>query len=758
MSENPTTAAARIVPASWLPRFSWTWVFPLLALGVTLWLWWDKEAGKGPRIEIVFSEAPGIEAGKTELIYRGVKAGEVVAVRLENELSQAVVTVQLMAYASNLAREGTQFWIEKPVVSLHGVAGLEALIQGNSIRALVTRPDGQPTFSFSALDQAPLSTENAATLEFSLEADSIPFIARSTPVFHRGTQVGWIAYKDLTPDGRALAGLEIQERYADRVRENSRFWLLSAASLSASPGEVQLNLPSIAAILDGGVAFDTFELPGPVAKEGTRFELSANEISARADGPRLTIDFPSAIAMRAGETRVAYLGQPVGIVEKLEPSPARGSIRAMVRVAASLAPLIDSSAKFYFVRPEITWKGITGLETLVTGPYIAFEPGDGGEPCLAFVGVSPDEAMEEKLNDQYPGLSVVVRAQEIGQLEQGAPVYYQGLQVGVVLRKRVAPNGEVELVLGFLPQASHLVRESSRFWRVPATGIVAGPGNIQVRVESLAGLLHGGIAWANFDEATSPAPAAAAGQIFPLFASETLARATSAPIRLRLADARGLLAGQTQLRYLGLPVGVVESLEFAPGAVVATARFFPGYDFLRLRGSEFAVVRPEISLRGISGLEALVSGVFINCAKGSGPGYAEEFTVATAAEEVVTAAPGLEIRLTSAHTAVAPGALITYNGQHVGEITARHLSAHGQTVELRGKIFSEFRHLVRTNSIFWDASGVKAKVGFVQFSIEAPAILEASGQVAFFTPETGGEAVAAETTFLLAAKAPRRWR
>lgn len=758
MTESPVTAPAKVVPGSSLPRLSWTWLFPLLALGVTVWLWWEKEQQKGPLIEITFAEAPGMEPGKTHLVYRGVKAGEVKAVRLENELSQVVVTVQLLAYASSLAREGTQFWIEKPVVSLHGVAGLEALIQGNSIRALVTNPDGKTTSSFAALDEPPLSDENAPTLEFALEADSIPFITRGTPVFHRGTQVGWISHKELNAEGKAVAGLVIRERYAASVRTNSRFWLISAASLSASPGQVQLNLPSIAAILDGGVAFETFETPGDQASAGSTFELSANEIAARADGPRLTIDFPSAIAMRAGETRIAYLGQPVGIVETLEPAPTRGSIRATVRVAASLAPLVDSSSRFYFVRPAITWKGITGLETLVAGPYIAFEPGDGGEPCTSFVGVSSDEAMEEELSNLYSGLSVTVRAPAIGQLDQGAPVFYGGLQVGAVLRKQISSEGESELVLGFLPNHSHLVRQDSRFWRVPATSITAGPGTLQVTLEGFSGLLHGGITFANWETSSTPSPAATPHQVFELFPSATLAQAISPPIRLTLSNARGLLAGQTQLRYLGLPVGVVEKVEIKPDRVIATARFFPGYDFLRRSGSEFAVIRPQISLQGATGLESLISGVFINCSRGNGPGFAEEFTIADAYEEVVVAQPGLELSLTATQTRVHPGAAITYNGQHVGEITHRSLSPDGSTVVLKGKIYSEFAHLVQTNSIFWDASDLKAKIGFVQLSIQTPGILAASGQIAFYNPPKGGEPAPAKTNFSLATKPPRQFK
>jgi paraquat-inducible protein B len=756
----PPHVEGEVVPARRQQGLAWTWLFPVLALGVTGWLWWEREAEKGPNIEISFAEAPGIEPGKTQLLYRGVEAGRVTAVRLDNALSNVIVSVQLRAYASGLARTGTQFWIEKPVVSLHGVQGLESLIQGNSIHALVADSHGRAAYSFVALEEAPLSTENAALVSFVLEAESIPFIARGTPVFHRGTQVGWISEKELDPDGRALAGVVIHQRYAHTVRNNSRFWLVSAASISASPGQVQLNLPSIAAILDGGVSFDHFEKPGQPAPSGHLFELSANEIAARADGPRLTIDFPTAIAMRSGETRVTYLGQPVGVVEKLETRPSENLVRATVRIAAEIAHLVDSSAEFYFVRPTITWKGIGGLETLVTGPYINFQPGLGGEAATEFVGITPEEEEERLLLREYGGLRVMVRSSGIPQIDQGAPVYFQGLPVGAVLRKAPSSEGGMELLLGFRPEYSDLVRQSSRFWRVPATQATVGPGTLQVEIAGIMSLLHSGLAFAQFPDSApagrEPQDPAEPGQVFTLFDSPILAAATSPPIEISFTDGRGLLAGQTQLRYRGLPVGVVEQVEIKPQRVIATARFFPGYDFLRRQGSQFAVIRPEISLQGVSGLQTLVSGVYISCVQGDGTNYAASFQGVEEKEgEILVDRPGLEVLLSSRQTKIEPGALITFNDMAVGEITRKSLSPSGREVYLHALIFEEFRHLLRSNSVFWDSSGVKAKIGFLQIRIDSPTLLEPGGRVAFFTPDPLGDPVSKDSVFPLNDRVPR---
>lgn len=752
----PSVAPAEVVPVRRGPRISWTWLFPILAIAVTGWLFWQKEQAKGPVIEIAFAEAPGIEPGKTHLVYRGVKAGEVTGVRLDHKLNQVVVEVQLMAYASGVARQGTQFWIDKPLVSLHGITGLEALIQGNSIQALVTDPDGTSQYSFTALEEPPLSRQNAPTLSIVLEAEAIPFINRGTPVFHRGTQVGWISEKELSPDGRAVAGVVIREQYAGVVRKNSRFWLLSAASIGASPGQIQLNLPSISAILDGGVAFDHFEEPGAAISEGAVFELSANEVAARADGPEVTIEFTSAIAMRPGETRVSYLGQPVGIVTKVNPLPGEGKVRATIRLARSVSHLVNSSARFLFIRPAITWKGVTGLESLVTGPYINFVPGTGGEPANHFVALPADEVQELELQSEFSGLEIVLQAAEIPQMEPGVPVYYEGMQVGAVLAKEPAMNGGLALRVGFRPEYAHLVRKNSRFWRVPATQVGIGPGNLQVSLQGLASLVWGGIAFRSFEETADPVEPAGALAEFPLFSTREQAAAISPPVRISFSEGTGLHAGLTQVRYLGQPAGLVESLEVSKSGVAATVRFFPGFDFLRRTGSQFSIVRPEISLQtGVSGLETLVSGVFIACVAGDGPGFASEFFGVQTQEEKLVATPGFEIQLRVPVTKIAPGAPVTYNDMMVGEITTKALSENGNEILLTAVIFPEYRRLVRTSSIFWDATGVRAKVGFLKVEIDAPTLVEPQGSVAFFTPPDSGEPVGEGATFTLADKPPR---
>jgi hypothetical protein len=153
----------------------------------------------GPEIEISFDEVPGIQAGKTPLVYRGVDAGMVTAVELDKNLNKVLVKVRLKKFAAALASEETDFWVEKPVITLAELTGLESIIQGNSIRA--RNPGGDSATHFVGLPEPPLMPLLPGAFTIRLKGAQIPFLNRGTPVYHRGVKVGLVREKLIDENG-----------------------------------------------------------------------------------------------------------------------------------------------------------------------------------------------------------------------------------------------------------------------------------------------------------------------------------------------------------------------------------------------------------------------------------------------------------------------------------------------------------------------------------------------------------------------------
>jgi paraquat-inducible protein B len=265
-----------------------------------------------------------------------------------------------------------------------------------------------------------------------------------------------------------------------------------------------------------------------------------------------------------------------------------------------------------------------------------------------------------------------------------------------------------------------------------------------------------------FDLFDQPGIPATEADIFQLYNNQPLAAATSTPVNISFKFGRGLLAGKSELRYLGVPVGVVEQIYPKDGAVEVVARFRSGHDQLRRNGTTFAIVEPVISLQGVTGIETLLSGVYIQCIPGKGDGYANSFVGVTTSDPQILQEEGFELQLTTAETRIQPGAQIVYRSTEVGEVTGKSISDDGQRVILDIRIDTEYQHLVRDNSRFWDASTLEASIGFIKLKIKTGALLGPTGRIALASPEMAGGQAAEGAIFELydtpQEKALRRFR
>lgn len=132
------------------PASNWSaiWVLPLIALLIGGWLAWRAYSEAGIQVELVFASGEGIQAGKTELMFKGMAVGKVTAISLDSSGEKRGVVTQLEVNKEleQYLRSGTRFWLVKPKVSLAGISGLETLVSGNYIT--FSPGEGEVTRSF----------------------------------------------------------------------------------------------------------------------------------------------------------------------------------------------------------------------------------------------------------------------------------------------------------------------------------------------------------------------------------------------------------------------------------------------------------------------------------------------------------------------------------------------------------------------------------------------------------------------------------
>lgn len=215
-------------------------------------------------------------------------------------------------------------------------------------------------------------------------------------------------------------------------------------------------------------------------------------------------------------------------------------------------------------------------------------------------------------------------------------------------------------------------------------------------------------------------------------------------ITIHFEDGAGLTPGQTPVHYHGIECGVVDAVALSDDLqhVVVQVSLKKEAAQLAREGAKFWIVRPQVSLLGVHGLDTLVSGPYVQAAPGTGA-PASSFTGLTDPPPPETLKPGLDIVLKSERRgALRVGSPVYYRGVEVGKVKSYRLTKSAEAVEVTAYIDAEHAALVRTTSRFWNVSGLQMNIGLAGVNLDLESIESLlAGGVAFDTPqETGAQA------------------
>lgn len=91
-------------------------------------------------------------------------------------------------------------------------------------------------------------------------------------------------------------------------------------------------------------------------------------------GQRIQIHFTNAQGLIEGRTTIRYQGLEVGIVRKISLSDNLKDIYVTADIYPKATKLLSDNTRFWLVKPKASLSGITGLDALVSGNYIAIQP------------------------------------------------------------------------------------------------------------------------------------------------------------------------------------------------------------------------------------------------------------------------------------------------------------------------------------------------------------------------------------------------
>ncbi|MBL7544527.1 MAG: MCE family protein [Bdellovibrionaceae bacterium] len=253
------------------------WLFPVLALAICGWLFYDTFQKRGPTIKIMFNDASGLQAEKTQVRFRGVAIGYVKNIVISEDTKDVVATVALQKEAAQFATAGTKFWMVSPQVTFNGISGLETILEGAYIAAHPGKVGAEERKEFTASTSSEDADSTENTSSYYLEASNVESIGVGDSVTFRGIDVGSVTKVTLNKTAQiAIVQINILNKYTRLVRNNTVFWRKVGiqADLGLFGSKVKIN--SLESIMKGGIEFFSPDQVEPKAKAGSRFALNAS--------------------------------------------------------------------------------------------------------------------------------------------------------------------------------------------------------------------------------------------------------------------------------------------------------------------------------------------------------------------------------------------------------------------------------------------------------------------------------------------------
>src|SRR5919201_3293353 len=143
-------------------------------------------------------------------------------------------------------------------------------------------------------------------------------------------------------------------------------------------------------------------------------------------GPIIEIHFRTAEGLQAGKTRIKYKDVDVGHIGEISLASDLTGVVVTAHLSKSAEKLLVEDTRFWVVRPRISGGTVSGLQTLLSGTYVAVDVGKSTQrrrPVLPLEQPPP-------FTTDAPGRQLTLRSEDIGSLDIGSPGYYPRPQGG----------------------------------------------------------------------------------------------------------------------------------------------------------------------------------------------------------------------------------------------------------------------------------------------------------------------------------------
>jgi len=207
-------------------------------------------------------------------------------------------------------------------------------------------------------------------------------------------------------------------------------------------------------------------------------------------GPLITIEFKTATGLEAGKTKIKTRNVDIGLVKNIALSDDLSGVLVTARMDKNAASILHSDNQFWIVSPRVSLSGVSGLGTILSGPYINMAPGVEKQKSDTFVALEAPPVTPKGT----PGLHVTLNSESEFAYKKGDPVVYKGIKVGEF--EDIFFNFEERIVYynTFIEAPYHkLITTNTKFWDISGVQMELGASGVKVSTGSLETLLTNGV-------------------------------------------------------------------------------------------------------------------------------------------------------------------------------------------------------------------------------------------------------------------------
>lgn len=198
-----------------------------------------------------------------------------------------------------------------------------------------------------------------------------------------------------------------------------------------------------------------------------------------------------------------------------------------------------------------------------------------------------------------------------------------------------------------------------------------------------------------------------------------------------------LEAGKTKIKYKDVEVGVVETVKLSDdlSKVIVTAQLDKNVESHLGEGTQFWVVEPRFGLGGVSGLDTLIAGHYIQVEFSDGKPR-REFIGLEHAPKISADTPGKRFTLMADRAgSLSEGTRLYFRDIQVGSIVGVRLADDRSDVLVDVFVDAPYDQLIHESSRFWQTSGIDISMGAQGIDVKVGSLLSLlGGGITFDTP------------------------